>query len=145
MGGRRTVVRLEWCRVAGGGADRHLFSGYSIASCWQKVTDASNGHCPSSSPAMFACSMHWLARPLLFTHLLTLIFAWQLRWFTQERVPVRRLFVLLPPLMVLWANLHGAFPTGLVLIAMYAVGNPIDTWRQSKPLAKSKQLASHCS
>ena len=25
--------------------------------------------------AMLACSMHWLARPLLFTHLLTLVFA----------------------------------------------------------------------
>jgi hypothetical protein len=91
--------------------------------------------------AMLACSMHWLARPLLFTHLLTLVFAWQLRWFLQERVPARRLLVLLPPLMVLWANLHGAFPAGLVLIAMYAVGSAIDAWRQSAPMAKSKQLA----
>ncbi len=81
--------------------------------------------------AMLACSMHWLARPLLFTHLLTVIFAWQLRWFQQGRVSARRLFVLLPPLMVLWANLHGAFPTGLVLIAMYAVGSAMDAWRQS--------------
>ena len=91
--------------------------------------------------AMFACSMHWLARPLLFTHLLTLVFAWQLRWFQQGRIPARRLFVLLPPLMVLWANLHGAFPTGLVLIAMYAVGSAIDAWRQSASQAKLKQLA----
>jgi hypothetical protein len=30
---------------------------------------------------MLACSMHWLARPLLFTHLLALVFAWLLRWF----------------------------------------------------------------
>jgi hypothetical protein len=91
--------------------------------------------------AMLACSMHWLARPLLFTHFLTLVFAWQLRWFQMGRVPARRLFVLLPLLMVLWANLHGAFPTGLVLIAMYAVGSAIDAGRQSAPVAKSKQLA----
>jgi len=90
--------------------------------------------------AMFACSMHWLARPLLFTHLLTLVFAWQLRWFQQGRIPSRRLFWLLPPLMVLWANLHGAFPTGLVLIAMYAAGDALDSWRHSVPAAKSKLL-----
>ncbi|MGA2602879.1 MAG: hypothetical protein ABSG14_01490 [Verrucomicrobiia bacterium] len=91
--------------------------------------------------AMLACSMHWLARPLLFTHLLTLVFAWQLRWFQQGRVPARRLFWLLPPLMVLWANLHGAFPTGLVLIAMYAAGDAMDSWRQHVPSARSKPLA----
>jgi hypothetical protein len=91
--------------------------------------------------AMLACSMHWLARPLLFTHLLTLVFAWQLRWFLQERVPARRLFVLLPLLMVSWANLHGAFPTGLVLIALYTAGSAFDAWRQSAPMAKSRQLA----
>ncbi len=91
--------------------------------------------------AMLACSMHWLARPLLFTHLLALVFAWQLRWFQLGRVSARRLFVLLPPLMVLWANLHGAFPTGLVLIAMYAVGSAMDAWRRSAPMGKSKQLA----
>lgn len=91
--------------------------------------------------AMLACSMHWLARPLLFTHLLTLIFAWQLRWFQQGRVPARRLFLIFPPLMVLWANLHGAFPTGLVLIAMYAVGSAVDAWRRSASLGKSKPLA----
>jgi hypothetical protein len=91
--------------------------------------------------AMLASSMHWLARPLLFTHLLTLVFAWQLRWFQQGRAPARRLFWLLPLLMVLWANLHGAFPSGLVLIAMYAVGDAIDSWRQSIPATKSKLLA----
>jgi hypothetical protein len=90
--------------------------------------------------AMLACSMHWLARPLLFTHLLTLVFAWQLRWFQQGRIPSRRLFWLLPPLTVLWANLHGAFPTGLVLIAMYAAGDAVNSWRQSVPAAKSKLL-----
>ncbi|MGD1019186.1 MAG: hypothetical protein ABSA12_07685 [Verrucomicrobiia bacterium] len=91
--------------------------------------------------AMLACSMHWLARPLLFTHLLTVIFAWQLRWFQRGRIPARRLFLLLPLLMVLWANLHGAFPTGLILIALYAVGSALDAWRQSAPDAKPKQLA----
>jgi hypothetical protein len=90
--------------------------------------------------AMLACSMHWLARPLLFTHLLALVFAWQLRWFQQGRVSARRLFMLLTPLMLLWANLHGAFMTGLVLIAMHAAGSVIDARRQSVPAAKCKLL-----
>ncbi len=91
--------------------------------------------------AMLACSMHWLARPLLFTHVLTLVFAWQLRWFQQGRIPARRLFALLPPLMVLWVNLHGAFLTGLVLIALHALGSAVTTWRQSAPPVKPKSLA----
>ena len=74
---------------------------------------------------MLACSMHWLARPHIFTHLLTLIFAWQLRWFQQGRVSTRQLFLLLPPLMALWTNLHGGFMTGLVLIEMYVLGSAI--------------------
>ncbi len=80
--------------------------------------------------AIFACSIHWIARPFLFTHLLTIAFAWQLRRFKQGRVSARRLFVLLPSLMVLWVNLHGAFLTGAILIAMYALGSTISAWRQ---------------
>jgi hypothetical protein len=37
--------------------------------------------------AMLACSMHWLARPLLFTHLLALVFAGALRWFQRGASP----------------------------------------------------------
>jgi hypothetical protein len=80
--------------------------------------------------AVFACSIHWIARPFLFTHLLTLVFAWQLRWFQQGRVSARQLLVLLPSLMVLWVNLHGAFMTGLILIGMYAFGSTISGWRR---------------
>ena len=81
--------------------------------------------------AMLACSMHWLARPLVFTHVLTVVFAGQLRSFQQGRVPARQLFLLLPPLMVLWVNLHGGFVLGLVLLAMHAVGSALSALRQS--------------
>ncbi|MGO9244414.1 MAG: hypothetical protein ACLPT4_13620 [Verrucomicrobiia bacterium] len=91
--------------------------------------------------AILACSMHWLARPLLFTHLLALVFAWQLRWFQLGRVSARRLFTVLPLLMVLWANLHGMFVTGFMLIAMHALGSAIDARRESAPQEKSKRLA----
>lgn len=90
--------------------------------------------------AMLACSMQWLARPLLFTHLLSLVFAWQLRWFQQGRVSARQLFLLLPPVMVFWVNLHGAFIIGLVLLAMHALGSAIDAIRQTVPRSKPKIL-----
>jgi hypothetical protein len=91
--------------------------------------------------AMLACSMHWLARPLLFTHLLTLVFAWELRKYQHGRASARRLFLLLPPLMILWVNLHGMFMTGLVLIAMHTLGGAIDAWRQSASSARFGLLA----
>ena len=72
--------------------------------------------------AAFACSLHWLARPHLVTHLLATVFAWRLRAFYLGRESAQRLVVTLVPLMALWANLHGAFATGFVLIGVYCLG-----------------------
>ena len=72
--------------------------------------------------AAMACSSHWLARPHLITHLLTLIFLWHLREFDRERITAMALAAWLIPLMILWANLHGAFFTGFVLISVYLAG-----------------------
>jgi len=73
--------------------------------------------------AAWTCSMHWLARPHLATHLLVVVFNWQLRAFQQGRLSGRALFAWLVPLMALWANVHGAFPIGLTLIGLYLLGN----------------------
>lgn len=75
------------------------------------------------------CSMHWLARPHLVTHLLIVIYVWQLRAFDLGRISGRRLLLWLVPLMVLWTNLHGGFLIGLVLIAIHLIGASIDLWR----------------
>src|ERR1051326_6001272 len=77
-----------------------------------------------------AVSIHWLARPLLVTHLLVVLFAWRLRAFDRDELPSSQLFVMLVPLMVLWVNSHGAFLVGVVLIGMYLVGNLIE-WTRS--------------
>ncbi len=73
--------------------------------------------------AALTCSMHWLARPLLFTQLFTVVFNGRLRAFEQGRTSARSLFTWLVPLMIFWANLHGAFPVGLVIIGLYFLGN----------------------
>jgi len=58
----------------------------------------------------------------LATHLLMLVFAWQLRWFERGRTTAYQLLILLPLLMALWTNLHGAFVLGFVLIGLYLTG-----------------------
>lgn len=60
---------------------------------------------------------HWLARPHMFS-----IFASALTLFLLESErPRRYLFVI--PLFVVWANLHGGWIFGLMLIAMYVAGD----------------------
>lgn len=91
--------------------------------------------------AAFACGIHWLARPHLFTHLFTVVFAWQLRSFDRGRLPFGRLCARLIPLMILWVNLHGAFVTGGILVGIYLLGSLI-VWGTSSaadgPAARRK-------
>ncbi|HZT29912.1 MAG TPA: hypothetical protein VFA33_08520 [Bryobacteraceae bacterium] len=69
--------------------------------------------------ALAASSIHWLARPHLFTLLFAVIFLGIL-----ERVAAgeRRLLWLLPLLTVVWTNLHGGFFVALLLMVPYAAG-----------------------
>jgi hypothetical protein len=68
---------------------------------------------------------HWLARPHLVTMLFTVIFYSILDRSGGPAVPgsgPRRRLWLLPPLMVLWTNLHGGFFVGILVIVAYAAG-----------------------
>jgi hypothetical protein len=74
-------------------------------------------------------SIHWLARPHIFTMFFSVIFLSILdRVYvslqSNERGcrRVSRLLWVLPFLMVLWTNLHGGFVAGLLIIAAYAGG-----------------------
>jgi hypothetical protein len=64
-------------------------------------------------------TMHWLARPHLFTLLFVVIFCAVLDRARQGRT---RLLIVLPFLTVLWTNLHGGFFVGIILIGCYAAG-----------------------
>lgn len=85
--------------------------------------------------AAMACSMHWLARPHLTTHVLTVVFLWQLRAFDRGRIAAGTLALRLIPLSALWANLHGAFFTGFVLIGVFLAGNLFADRRKAGMLA----------
>ncbi len=73
--------------------------------------------------AVFASSIHFLARPHLFTWVFTLIF-WDILEGATAARPVSRLRRLywLPALMLLWVNIHGGFLLGLALIGLYFLG-----------------------
>lgn len=67
--------------------------------------------------AIFASSIHFLARPHLFTWAFTLIF-WDILENATATGSARRLYWL-PALMLLWVNIHGGFLVGLALIGLY--------------------------
>jgi hypothetical protein len=96
------------------------------------------------STLVFSSSkIHWLARPHVFSFLLMIVSHYLLE--SWQRGGGNRLY-LLPPLMLLWVNLHGGYLGGFMLLAAYLAGNLIA--RLSAPPAerdahtkKLKQLA----
>jgi len=64
--------------------------------------------------------LHWLARPHILSLILTVV--WY-RILDDYQNTGRNRLLLLPPLMLLWVNLHGGFILGLLLLAIYLAGN----------------------
>ncbi len=75
--------------------------------------------------AMAASSIHWLARPHLFSWLFVLLFAHALLSFKNGR---RQALTPLPFLMILWTNLHGAFFLGIIMLLLAAAGEIIGSF-----------------
>lgn len=66
--------------------------------------------------AVTVSGVYWAARPHIISFLLTGIFFWALERF---RGGQRGAVMLLPPLMALWANMHGGFAIGFLLLFAY--------------------------
>ena len=77
-----------------------------------------------TSLAMGASTIHWLARPHLVTPLLAAVFLSVLG--RVQRDGKMRLLLVLPPLTILWVNLHGGFFVGIVLLITYALGSVVE-------------------
>lgn len=75
--------------------------------------------------AVGASSMHFLARPHLFTLLLVPVYFWVLE--ADRRKNTRWLWALIP-LTALWTNLHGGFVIMLACIAVLTAGSAIESW-----------------
>jgi len=68
---------------------------------------------------LLTSSIHWLARPHIFTFLLLALWVIVLE---QMKKGKTRLWWLLPLLMLAWVNLHGAFIAGFATWLLYALG-----------------------
>jgi hypothetical protein len=64
-------------------------------------------------------SMHWLARPHVFSWILAVVF---LSVAEHERRQNSRVIWVLPVIAAFWANMHGSFLLGPVILFIYAVG-----------------------
>jgi hypothetical protein len=67
--------------------------------------------------------VYWSARPQIISFALAGVFLWVLHEFVRDR---RAILWILPPLMVLWANVHGGFAIGFMFIIGYLLGEIID-------------------
>jgi hypothetical protein len=70
--------------------------------------------------AFMVSIIHWHTRPHIITTLIFTYFVLTLAYYYKtERW---KILIPLPFLMILWANLHGAFISGLVLVSLFALG-----------------------
>lgn len=67
-----------------------------------------------------ASTIHWLARPHIFSLLIIVIWCIILDTYQYRQ---KNYLYLLPPIMLSWVNLHGGFIAGLMLIGVYITGN----------------------
>ena len=79
-------------------------------------------------------SIHWLARPHVFSLLLIVIWAYSLDQFQSFG---RKAFLFYLPLMMLfWVNLHAGFIMGLALVGIYLTRNAINTFTPNVELSQ---------
>jgi hypothetical protein len=83
--------------------------------------------------------IHFLARPHLFTLLLTVVFMWLIA--ADRRRKSFRIWLLVP-LTVLWTNLHGGFPVGFALLGLLVAGSALEGWLRGelRPYCRSEAV-----
>jgi hypothetical protein len=69
---------------------------------------------------ILSSQIHWLARPHVFSLLIIVIWYHLLDLYEYRG---RNYLYFMPPLMLLWVNLHGGFIIGMVLNGIYLAGN----------------------
>jgi hypothetical protein len=79
-----------------------------------------------------ASSIHFLARPHVVGWLLAVIWFWILDT-NSTGVGANRRLLWLPLVMLLWANLHGGFVLGFVLLAIYVLGDTAELVNTREP------------
>jgi hypothetical protein len=83
-----------------------------------------------------ACASSWGARPQIFTFTLASLLLWMV--FRSEQKP--RLLLWIPPLFLLWLNLHAGFALGPALLALYAIGLMFESLAGTTPWSESRPI-----
>jgi hypothetical protein len=132
-------VLFGWLHLHGGMAAVLVASSVVLGLTFALLFRLARRRC-GDAPAALAVTLvaaagsagHWLARPHLFTMLFTVLFCFVLER-VEEPGGSRRWLWLLPPLTVLWTNLHGGFIVGIVLLAGYGAGELAVLLRETGP------------
>jgi hypothetical protein len=90
--------------------------------------------------AITSSFLHCLARPHIFSLVLTVV--WY-RILDEYQTTGRNRLLFLPPLMLLWVNLHAGFVLGLLLLATYLAGNVATLLFASGPDAHQARAKVH--
>lgn len=92
--------------------------------------------------AALMSGLFWTVRPAVFTWLFFAVFLYVL---LEGRRGGRRLW-LLPPLMLLWANLHGGYVIGLALLALYIIASLAERrlWGEPRDLRTPALVLAAC-
>src|SRR5580700_8029329 len=87
--------------------------------------------------AAVAAAFSWGARPQMFTFTLASLLLWLL-----DRAETRpRLLLCIPPLFLLWLNLHAGFALGPALLVLYAVGLIFESAAGTTPWSPARLIA----
>ncbi|MBN1430140.1 MAG: hypothetical protein JXB07_17355 [Anaerolineae bacterium] len=91
-----------------------------------------------------AAAIFWSARPQMFSFLLSAVVVYLL-WLYQKR-GIDRLWCI-PPIMVLWANMHGGFAIGFILMVLATLGEGarwlLEGVLAASPLDSSEERPTH--
>ncbi|MGD0496803.1 MAG: hypothetical protein ABSC23_00035 [Bryobacteraceae bacterium] len=128
-----TDVLWSWLHAKGGLAALVLFSSLLLAFTFAMVFRLARRKAnPVAALAVTmvaaaASSLHWLARPHLFTMLFAVIFYMLLERVRagRGRLSGMRGLILLPAATILWTNLHGGFFVGILMVGTYAAGEAL--------------------
>ena len=92
--------------------------------------------------AAAAASIHWLARPHLFTLLFLVLFYGALERVREGRTRIAGIpyLAILPAVTVLWTNLHGGFFAGALMIAAYGAGECVSLLVGANPDGRAGHL-----
>lgn len=117
-----SALTYRWIGLAGPVLLHGAIIGLTFAVLYRQLRGRGHPLLLAAAVALLALSVstvHWLARPHVFTFLGTALFSAVLDGRHAARLS-RRWLWLLPPVMALWANIHGGFLIGVILLGAYA-------------------------